>query len=702
MKMLLTLASWLIVAAAPLAHGTPTVKLWNPASSTEGYAAGSSILLSSSQTGFSTPVQRVDFYDQGELIGSDDSGPFDFATFAWSNIQPGFHAIVAKAVDANGVVTEAPAKAMYFFSYLGDTKATGANTTPVLAVAVSFPSMAALKADTTSRVGKLVHLEGYNSPDDGGEALFYGVSGTYATTNDVLLVNNTLHGLRRMHTGELNINAGGAQGSDGYDDTAAIQKVLDTRFDVKGNSETDVYEVGAGATTNSHGFRAALRMYSGQKLNLNNATLKLVDGSNSSVIMNDSLYNKIGAPTPAALLTGPVAQDCTDDGIADGLDDCIAIYDGTIDGNQAGQRTSGIDDSVDRFAPTIYLGHLKRSTLRNLNINNFYGAGIYFGGNGRALNTDNVLSGITVRGGLGAGIALNGRGFRVGAVDIAGARSFIPHSAEQPWGIHANSMTVSADSSAFVSIKADDCDWGFKQQDGSENNTYGSIEVGHTLDGQAVKFQGGASLLNGYTTVDSIVAHDNQQNGLYVFMQAGLFIGSYEGVRNGQGWTSGANTSFYRDVLILRSVLSFDTIDIVSPKRGAIESREIIPGSESADNLRLFGVVTVQDAATVDNLLFIEGGDQRATSIDVSASGPFVAHLINHWGATGDPEATLSVLRFESDQPMTSTPTPLAPFQVQGSPTGQPFVQIPCAKVGGPTWQTALNTSLTTATGTCP
>lgn len=700
----IALLSFLPVFAVS-AWAVPSVGLNSPAAGSVAYVASDSVELSVALSGFTTPIKRVEFYDGASRVAYNDTGPFTATTSVlWVAPAPKTYTLTAQVVDVNGVVTTSPAAAtLTVFSHRGSQKATGALATPIETQVASFANLATLQASVLNFAGKVVYLQGRNSAGDGGEGWFYGVSGLSGSTDDMLVINNTVHRFERLHPGELDMRVAGAKGDNSVDDREKIQKVLDTRFNVKGHSSGDVYLVGTNTTRlSANGYRTALIMYSGQHIDLNGATIKLGNWENSSVVMNEALYDAPATARTGATGSGfgPGNLDCTDDGIADGLDDCLGISHGTIDGNQSQQRLTGIDSSH-KFAPTIQLGNVKRLALLHLTIENFYGGGIYFNGiDAIDVNTDIVMDDITIDGGVGQGISIRGTRVHGDNFHISGTRLFAANP--PPWSVNANSITIWSNDSDYGLIEADDCDWGFKLQDGSTNNNFDTIKVTGTRVEQAVKFQG-STVYNGQATVQHIIAHDNQKNGLYIIHQLYLEIGSYEGARNGLGYVSG-DAQNYRDIWIRDSTVAFGSIAVATPTRGVLDSRQPITALNTGTDRRILGNVTIDSPPADDNLFYIEGDLIGADYIGITnASAPFQSHLINHSGdgamsTAPDTTALLHVSKLVSNQPMLAVPSPVRPFQVGGSDLTHTYLTVDCAKVGESAgWVSATNVTLTSA-----
>jgi len=707
-RIFLTFISLLFAIDAYADSYPPVVSLLTPGNNT--FAARTAIKLSAIALD-GDGINKVEFYvDGGSVpIATVTTIPYQFS---WQNVSPGVHTVKAKATDNTGATNTTTTSTITIFSYLGKVKAdstvAGTTTNPAT-VTATFANLAALKSDNNTCNGKVVYLQGFATAGDGGQGWLYGVSSSASTPDDIIEVNNQLCGFKKLHSNDLNIKLAGAKGDGTTDDTAAIQKVLDTHFNIVADAATDTYLVSTTTKLSTIGYKAALVPYSGQKIDLNGSTVKLADGANSSVIMNDALYSASGSTLTGASAPAPYPIDCTDDAINDGLDDCLVIRNGTIDGNVANQRITGLGSgSAYAFAPTIYLGNLKRSAVVDLTVKNFYASGIYFGGdNAKHVVTDIALNNIVVQDGVGVGVAVNGTRFTSDSIDISGTVPFSETTPAPPWGVYPNSITIAADDSDFGTVRADNCAWGFKLQDGSSNNHFTKIWVTGTNIQQAVKFQGTPSSYNEDTRVDEIISENNFWNGLYIVYQKGLQIGSYTGTNNGLGWVSGANAFYYRDIAILQSSLNIDTATINSPMIGAIDSRGVFPSPDTTPNTRTFGTINISNQKNADLTLNIDGGYHTVDKIYITNTAPLPSYIVYNKGAyvvpggsAPDLDGYFGVHTIDSDQPLASG---VNAFQVVQLLTGHTFFRADCVRLGtSASWQQATDTTITSATATCP
>jgi hypothetical protein len=82
----------------------PTISLSSPANNAT-YTTGSNITLSASATPGDYPIQRVEFYQGGNLLGSASASPY---TYTWPNVAAGSYTFTAKAITQGSSTTSSP------------------------------------------------------------------------------------------------------------------------------------------------------------------------------------------------------------------------------------------------------------------------------------------------------------------------------------------------------------------------------------------------------------------------------------------------------------------------------------------------------------------------------------------------------------------------------------------------------------------
>lgn len=467
----------------------------------------------------------------------------------------------------------------------------------------TFDNIGELK--TFKKDKKFVYLQGYKDEDDGGEAFFViEITGQPKSDNffdGILIVptgdKNII--LKRIHTGNLDIRAVGAKGDGVTDDTIEVRRILDTRMDVMTECQNCVFLVGPSKDSNDARYtKTALVVYSNQKLDLRGATLRLKDNSNAFLLSNNAIY------------------------IEGTSDNNIHLKNIIFDGNVSNQKTRNIGGS-DRFSPTLILNSINKSVLRNIEVRNYYGAGIYITYRIGHLSNNVELDEIHVSHGLGPGVHIEGENFAIGKVEIEGTRPFM--EGEKPvhyWGAYPNSMAARLYNSTIRKIIFKDCSWGFKLQDGSKNVHIASIDAEGVRDIQAVKFQG-ADDKRGYwpndsISVDSIVSSNNNYNGLYIIYNTNIRIKKYIGNNNGLSYKSKIdpwhlNAQNFYDVLVIRSDATIDEIESYNSSVGVLYSEE---SGKKTVKTRQFGKILVRSGA-MSNAVYVRDSSNDVGELDL-------------------------------------------------------------------------------------
>ncbi|MFA5393425.1 MAG: LamG-like jellyroll fold domain-containing protein [Candidatus Ratteibacteria bacterium] len=432
--------------------------------------------------------------------------------------------------------------------------------------ATQFNTFSDLNNYTPGTLPKLVYLKGYTATNDGGQGYVWIT--TYDagyTTDNILAWTKNSRSYRRVHFGEVNLKLceinpatgavlTGAKGDGTTDDADAIQKILDTKFDIYANTGTNTYLMGKGTKCGSYPYSywTSLIMYNGQKINLNGATFKLKNAANASIIQNDTFINSTKA--------------------SDAMDDDIAIYNGTIDQNAINQELTNPENYS--FDPAVYLGNIEYSSIFNLKIKNSWGFALYFTYHSPTAKSNNIfLKDITVNENTvtdtsyGAGISLNGDSYFVKNLTINNTRMF-PGNTPTPWGCPPNAICIDTNNSGTTysifdgEINYTHCAWPLKLQSGSRNVYFKTIHAIDTYLINGLKFQGtdlggGSYDDNENVMVDTIIAEQSNWNGLYFYANNGLYIKSYTGMNNGLGNSYGGDLA---DVQILNSNVIIDKI----------------------------------------------------------------------------------------------------------------------------------------------
>ena len=93
-----------ILAAAPLAFANqaPTVSITSPANEYEDAIGPATINISATAADSDGTIAKVDFYQNGTLIGTDTTSPY---SFSWTGVASGRYNLTAVATDNAGAVT---------------------------------------------------------------------------------------------------------------------------------------------------------------------------------------------------------------------------------------------------------------------------------------------------------------------------------------------------------------------------------------------------------------------------------------------------------------------------------------------------------------------------------------------------------------------------------------------------------------------
>ena len=128
----------------------PVVTLTSPAQGAF-YAAGEPIPLAATASDPDGTVTRIEYFDGAVLIGSAGSAPF---TMTWTDAPAGLHAIVARAIDDKGGVTNSPSIGIV----IGQPPFVVVKS-PAACSAVDGPLDLILAADAISKTGAIAQVE---------------------------------------------------------------------------------------------------------------------------------------------------------------------------------------------------------------------------------------------------------------------------------------------------------------------------------------------------------------------------------------------------------------------------------------------------------------------------------------------------------------------------------------------------------------
>lgn len=313
----------------------------------------------------------------------------------------------------------------------------------------------------------------------------------------------------------------GAVGDGVADDTAAVQRALDTLKTARGTPGAQYLCRRASRQL------YALQLRSGMRWEGNGSTIKLADAQQPCALIKTEYTSTPG------------------DVVSTG----ISLH-GRFDGNSANQ--GAIAPSGNYFQPTVYCDRVAESDF-DVEIVNAYIAGFYSSG-AYETNRDNRLRAL-VRGGVGAGVNIIGTRWTVPLSDV----SDMVHDSRYAIG---NSSVFDVRDSRIGDVLTRNCGWGVKFQETMARTAIGNvvnIAGPLTLSDFAVKFQGnGITAWNEDVTVESVLCEGHPATGLYLYANRGLTIGTYTGRRNGTD--SRLNVNNRADCQIIDTEVSIGTL----------------------------------------------------------------------------------------------------------------------------------------------
>jgi len=313
----------------------------------------------------------------------------------------------------------------------------------------------------------------------------------------------------------------GAVGDGVADDTAAVQRALDTLRTARGTPGAEYL-----CRKVSRQFHA-LQLRSGMSWEGNGSTIKLADAQQPCALIKTEYTS-----APGVLVSTDISLR------------------GRFDGNSLNQ--GAVVPSGTYFQPTVYCDRVAESDfdveIVNAYITGFYSSGAY------GTNRDNRLRAL-VRGGVGTGVNIIGTRWTVPLSDV----SDMVHDSQYAIG---NSSVFDVRDSRIGDVLTRNCGWGAKFQETMARTAIGNvvnIAGPLTLSDFAVKFQGnGTTAWNEDVTVESVLCEGHPATGLYLYANRGLTIGKYTGRRNGTDTRLNINNR--ADCQIIDSDVSIGTI----------------------------------------------------------------------------------------------------------------------------------------------
>lgn len=315
----------------------------------------------------------------------------------------------------------------------------------------------------------------------------------------------------------------GARGDGVTDDTAAVQRALNTLELVRGKPGA-VYLCSKVA-----GQTYALQLRSGMRWEGNGSIVKLAPAQQNCSLLRTELTNTAGT----AVSTGIVIR-------------------GKFDGNQ--QRQGAVIPSGTYYCPTIHADRIAGCEF-DLEIANFFIAGFHSSGD-YATNLGNSLR-TSITGGRGSGINIVGTRWDVPFVSVMGAQHVDAHAI-------GNAAVFDVRDSTIGDVFASNCGWGVKFQHSMARTRIGTVTniAGPlSLSDFAVKFQGDVSAgYNQDVSCGSVICEGHNATGLYLYANRNLVIGSYSGMGNGADAKLGINLNNAADIQIIDSEVRIDTV----------------------------------------------------------------------------------------------------------------------------------------------
>jgi beta-glucanase (GH16 family) len=139
------------------ANPAPTVSITSPAADAL-ITTPANITITADAADANGSVTKVDFYNGGTLLGSDDSAPY---SFTWNGVAPGVYNLVAKATDNEGVVTTSKTVTIFVASP-NNTPPTVVITAPAANADYTKPANITIQVNATDGDGSIYKVDFYN------------------------------------------------------------------------------------------------------------------------------------------------------------------------------------------------------------------------------------------------------------------------------------------------------------------------------------------------------------------------------------------------------------------------------------------------------------------------------------------------------------------------------------------------------------
>ncbi|HWA08961.1 MAG TPA: Ig-like domain-containing protein [Opitutaceae bacterium] len=124
---------------------------------------GSSVVIKADATGASSFIQKIDFYDNGTLIGTDTTLPYSII-YTVPGVAGSTHSITAKATDNNGAIVAPGVSAaitLNVVNAIGGTSTTSAISSPSNGSAIPIGGVIPITVDAHSAAGVITKVELY-------------------------------------------------------------------------------------------------------------------------------------------------------------------------------------------------------------------------------------------------------------------------------------------------------------------------------------------------------------------------------------------------------------------------------------------------------------------------------------------------------------------------------------------------------------
>ena len=148
--------SAVLIKNGGITNTAPSVSITSPAANAT-FAAAASITINAAAADTDGTISKVDFYNGGSLLGTDNTSPY---TFTWNNVAAGNYSITAKATDNNSAVTASTAVAISV--YTPNIAPSVSITSPGDSAAFAAPASITISAAASDNDGTISKVDFYN------------------------------------------------------------------------------------------------------------------------------------------------------------------------------------------------------------------------------------------------------------------------------------------------------------------------------------------------------------------------------------------------------------------------------------------------------------------------------------------------------------------------------------------------------------